>query len=104
MRLAFKRNSQIKRLASLLFKGKRKSSARKHDHADDQKRDIFIPTTSEYSAKDGLGFHHNARATDKGDHLQVLYHILQKQRANTAEFYSIAGQIIKVEVLEDTEL
>ena len=103
MRLTVKRNSQSNRI-SALFKG-RKTSATEKQPTDEQNNDLFsIPKMSGYGKKEELSFYHNSSKTHEAEYLTVLHRILQEQIVNTTEVYNIAGQTIRVEVLEDTEL
>ena len=106
MRLSVKRNSQANRL-SALFKGRRASATDKQTTDDDVKRtaDTFsMQKESTCFTSEELSLFHNSNKVKETEYLTVLNRILQEQIINTTEVYNIAGKMIRVEVLEDTEL
>lgn len=106
MRLTVKRNSQANRLIAV-FKGRRASATDKQATDDDAERtaDTFsIQKQSTCLTSEELSLFHNSRRVKETEYLTVLNRILQEQIINTTEVYTIAGKMIRVEVLEDTEL
>ena len=106
MRLTVKRNSQANRL-SALFKGRRASASDKQTTDNDAERtaDTFsIQKESTCFTSEELSLFHNSNRVKETEYLTVLNRILQEQIINTTEVYNIAGKMIRVEVLEDTEL
>ena len=106
MRLTVKRNSQANRLSALL-KGRRTSATGKQATDDDPERtpDTFsIQKQSTCFTSEELSLFHNSKRIKETEYLTVLNRILQEQIINTTEVYTIAGKMIRVEVLEDTEL
>ena len=101
-----KRNSQANRL-SALFKGRRASATDQQTTDDDAERtaDTFsMQKESTCFTSEELNLFHNSNKVKETEYLTVLNRILQEQIINTTEVYNIAGKMIRVEVLEDTEL
>ena len=99
-----RRNSQPSRL-NVFFKGRKNSSASKPAVKDEKSKEL---SKAENKVKHPMTEEANKGnlplQTNEAEYLIVLHRILQDQVINTTEIYSIAGQAIKVEVLEDTEL
>ena len=101
-----KRNYQANKL-SALFKGRRASATDKQATDDDAERtaDTFsIQKESTCFTNEELSLFHNSRSVKETEYLTVLNRILQEQIINTTKVYTIAGKMIRVEVLEDTQL
>lgn len=103
MRLSVKKNSQANRL-SAFFKS-RKTSVTGKQPTDDEEQSELCSTSgdSEHVKKEERSNSSESSKSCQAEHLIVLHRILQEQTINTKEVYSIAGHMITVEVLEDTE-
>lgn len=104
MRLYVKRNSQPNRL-SAFFKGRKTSASGKQPTDDDEQSDLSNTSTdSEHRKNEEANGTLKSSVSSQAEYLVVLHRILQEQIINTKAVYSLAGHMITVEVLEDTEL
>lgn len=108
MRLIIKGFSKPSKLAAF-FKGRRWSTSEKRLSNEQEKNDLFgirLPIPVHVAEEEDLKCVHNEvneGEIQEAEHLIILYRILQEQMVNSTEVYNIAGQMVTVEVLEDTE-